>query len=744
MILVEDLRNFVVQGSQSIKDSLQKLNNNLGGFLVVTHNDGSFLGTMTDGDIRRFMLKSESPDLNSPNSLAVNKMASFVVEGESSDKLNDILKRFNFCPVVDEKNILKGIYQAHHRQIRIGSKFISDKHPCFIISEIGNNHNGSIDFAIELVNQAVAAGADCVKFQMRNMAKLYKFRNDAAEDLGAQYTFDLLDRFQLKNDELIQVFDYCKSIGTIPLCTPWDEDSLSVLEDYGMPAYKVASADMTNHIFLEKLIETRKPLLISTGMSTEKNIVETIALLERNRASYILLHCNSTYPAPFSDINLSYMKRIEKLSNNVVGYSGHERGIAVSIAAVALGAKVVERHFTLDKSMEGNDHRVSLLPNEFKQLVTGIRNTEAALGTDSARSVSQGELMNRETLGKSLYFVNAVSAGQVFQDKDFSVTSPGSGLPPIELKNVIGKTASKDFSAGDFIYPEDIGTVKFEQKKWSFKLPYGIPVRYHDFEDMYQDGNFDVVEFHLSYQDLKLDISQYLSRKYPYDLIVHCPELFEGDHVLDLVADDPDYLDQSLSNLDNTIAETLKIQQFFPNANKPLLITNVGGFSRAEFKTQEWRFEKYEKLAGILNKYKNSGVEIIPQTMPPFPWHFGGQSHHNLFVLKDEIISFCGKHNVRICLDISHTKLASQHSKSAFSTTIRELAPYTAHLHIADAQGTSGEGLQIGEGDIAFQDVWPEIQKLCSTASFVPEVWQGHKNNGSGFWEALDKLESFK
>ena len=744
MILISDLHYFVVQDTQSIRDSLAKIDKNLAGFLIVTHSDGSLLGTITDGDIRRFLVKSEHLDLDCPNSLVVNKNSNFYVEGEAKDKLNDILENFKFCPVVDQNHILIGIYRTHLQQIQIGDKIISNDHPCFIISEIGNNHNGSIDLAKELINQAVDAGADCVKFQMRNMKKLYRFRNDEAEDLGAQYTFDLLDKFQLKNDELIQLFDYCKSVGTIPLCTPWDEDSLSVLENYGMPAYKVASADMTNHIFLEELIETRKPLIISTGMSTEKDIVETIAFLERKNATYMMLHCNSTYPAPFSDINLSYMKRLKKLSNNVVGYSGHERGTAVSIAAVALGAKVVERHFTLDKTMEGNDHRVSLLPNEFKILVAGIRETELAFGTDSNRLISQGELINRETLGKSLYFLSVVKVGETFQAENFSVTSPGHGLQPIDLKNVIGKIASKDFKVGDFIYPEDISNKKFEKKKWSFKLRYGVPVRYHDFEAMYQNGNFDIVEFHLSYQDLKLNISEYLTQKYPYDLIVHCPELYEGDHVLDLVSDNHDYLEKSLSNLEKTIATTLKLKKFFPKTKKPLLITNVGGFSEDGFKTKEWRIDKYIKLARILDKYKNSGVEIVPQTMPPLPWHFGGQRHHNLFVLKDEIINFCNKYDVRICFDISHTKLSSQHSKESFSSAIYYLAKHTAHLHIADAQGISGEGLKIGDGDIAFKDVWPQIQSLYNHASFVPEVWQGHKNNGSGFWQAFDKLESFK
>ncbi|MEI2420999.1 N-acetylneuraminate synthase family protein, partial [Arthrospira platensis SPKY2] len=186
--------------------------------------------------------------------------------------------------------------------------------------------------------------------------------NDAKEDLGAQYTLDLLSRFQLTPEEMLQAFDYCRESGILPLCTPWDIKTVKLLENYRMPAYKVASADLTNHDLLKALVDTGKPLICSTGMSTESEIKESVALLQKMGAMYVLLHCNSTYPAPFKDINLNYLDKLAKIGNCPVGYSGHERGYHVAIAAVAKGAKVIEKHFTLDKTMEGNDHKVSLLP----------------------------------------------------------------------------------------------------------------------------------------------------------------------------------------------------------------------------------------------------------------------------------------------------------------------------------------------------------------------------------------------
>ena len=171
-------------------------------------------------------------------------------------------------------------------------------------------------------------------------------------------------------------FDHCKKVGIFPLCTPWDLESLAALETYGMEAYKVASADMTNHEMLTALARTGKPLICSTGMSDEEEIIQSVTLLKRLGTQYILLNCNSTYPPPFRDVNLRYMTRLREIGGCMVGHSGHERGINVAIAAVALGAKVIEKHITLDRNMEGNDHKVSLLPDEFRAMVEGIRQVE--------------------------------------------------------------------------------------------------------------------------------------------------------------------------------------------------------------------------------------------------------------------------------------------------------------------------------------------------------------------------------
>ena len=231
-----------------------------------------------------------------------------------------------------------------------------------------------------------------------------------------------------------------------------------------------------------KLIDIKKPLICSTGMSSEEEINETITLLKRHGAIYILLHCNSTYPAPFKDVNLNYIKRLQEIGDCPVGYSGHERGIHIPIAAVSMGAKLIEKHLTLDKSMEGNDHKVSLLPKEFKSMTTSIREVEQALGEYTERRPSQGELINREVLAKSLIINRYLEAGQTITADMIEVKSPGKGLQPNRKKELIGSQIKRSMKDGDFFYPSDLLKNQVQSRSYKFNRSWGIPVRYHDFQ----------------------------------------------------------------------------------------------------------------------------------------------------------------------------------------------------------------------------------------------------------------------
>lgn len=612
----------------------------------------------------------------------------------------------------------------------------------FVIAEIGNNHNGSFERALKMVDLAAATGADCVKFQMRHMREVYRERSLAkrGEDLGTEYVLDLLGRFELSTAEHRQIMAHCQSKGILYLCTPWDARSVAQLEEMGVPAFKVASADLTNLPLLDLLVRTGKPLLLSTGMSTEAEIRLTADFLDKRGAQYAMLHCNSTYPAPVQDINLRWMAELRKI-HPLVGYSGHERGIAVSLAAVALGACVLERHFTLDRDMEGPDHAASLEPDDFRRLVDGVREIEFALGQGGKRQVSQGEMINRENLGKSLVAARALAKGTVIAPTDIKIRSPGQGLSPYHYENLLGKTLDRNMDEEDFFYASDLDGRKATARRYDFRRPWGVPVRYHDFKRYANGATFDLVEFHLSYSDMDLNVGDYLNGTYGFGFVVHAPELFAGSHLMDLASPDAGYRAESLRETQRVIDIARTLKQYFPATPRPLIVANLGGFTMDAPLPAHEKDAYYERLGRSLSQLDAAGVEVIPQTMAPFPWHFGGQRYQNLFVRPDELVQWCHRLGLRICLDVSHSALTCNHYGLDFYEFVEQVAPITAHLHMGDARGVNGEGLQIGEGTIDFPRLGKILQARCPTASFIPEIWQGHKNDGEGFWIALERLE---
>ena len=245
--------------------------------------------------------------------------------------------------------------------IKIGDRLVGEDQPTYIIAEIGVNHNGILPLAIELIDAAVSVGADAVKFQKRNLEKLYakKYLDDAnSGEKTLRYLLPILQQVELPDEAFFEIVDYCREKGITFMCSAFDEESADFIDQLDVPAYKVASADMTNLPLLDHLVKKRKPLIISTGMSRMDEVEYSVNFLKSRQAEFALLHCNSTYPASFEDINLSFMERLKEF-NVPVGYSGHERGIAVSTVASAMGACIIERHITLDRTMDGPDQSAS-------------------------------------------------------------------------------------------------------------------------------------------------------------------------------------------------------------------------------------------------------------------------------------------------------------------------------------------------------------------------------------------------
>lgn len=746
MYIKRDIEGFTISQSATLLQALSKLSDKKNQILFVVDRNDVAIGSLTDGDIRRYLV-DKSQDLNDSVIKAVNKEFQYIYcDQPIANGYNLLSSRVTNVPILDRTGSLLGVIGNDEPTIEIAGRKIGNKEPCFIIAEIGNNHNGSLELAKKLVDLAIGAGADCVKFQMRDMVTAYNNEGDnedASQDLGSQYVLDLLKKFQLRDNEFEELFQYCRQNNILALCTPFDRASADKLEEMNVQGFKVASADLTNHQLIKHLAQKKMPLILSTGMSVEKEIISAVDLLEKESASFALLHCNSTYPAPFKDVNLRYLIRLKSLGHCVIGYSGHERGYAIPIASIPVGAKIIEKHFTIDKSMEGNDHKVSLLPEEFSAMVLAIRATEKALGSpDITKSITQGEMINRETLAKSVVARVDIQKGDFITENMLTIKSPGKGLEPYKLPEVVNRVAVRNIVKNDFLYQSDIDGNVIKAKKYDLPLKYGIPVRYHDFTTICKDAELEMIEFHLSYKDLSVDIKNYLSGLYDMDVAIHAPELFENDHILDLCSPDENYRKLSMKHLQCVIDMARNVKKYFRNKEDDVcIVVNCGGFSSEGFITKSERKRLYCMVAESFSLLDTKGVELIPQTMPPFPWHFGGQQYHNLFVAQDEIVNFCERYNCRICFDLSHTALACNYYNWDLNGFIGNIAKYSAHHHISDAKGADDEGLQIGEGEIDFVDVFDALIKDAPGSTWIPEIWQGHKNNGEGFWKSLERLE---
>jgi N-acetylneuraminate synthase len=744
MILVRDVAGFLVLEDEPVETALRRISANKSRAVFVVAADGRLVGSLTDGDFRRWLVGTDSPSLAAPSGEVAHRECTWVRQGDPSAKVDSLFTdAITMIPVVDDRHRVVAVARPRVKELVVDGRRIATDEPAFVIAEIGINHNGSLDTALRLVDAAAAAGADCAKFQMRDMSALYRDSASglAGEDLGAQYTLDLLAESTLTTDEMLTALDHVREVGLVPLCTPWDEPSVRILDNYGLPAFKVASADLTNHALLETLGGTARPLIVSTGMSTEDEIVESVALLRGTASPFALLQCNSAYPSPYKDVHLRYMDRLAEIGDCLVGYSGHERGFHVALAAVARGARIVEKHITLDRSGRGNDHVVSLEPADFGRLVRQVRDIEEALGSGAPRVVNQGEALNRLSLAKSLVAARDLPAGHTVSDEDLDVRSPGRGLQPNARTRLVGTVLDRAVPAGDFFYEADLRPLADQPRAYTFDRPWGLPVRFHDWRDLASRSNPDFLEFHLSYRDMDMDLDEVVPEPLDLDLTVHSPDLFTDDHILDLASDDDDARSRSIVELQRVIDLTRALAPRFRRASEPIVIVSMGGSSMDHPLPVAERPRRYQRVADAVAALDTSGVRLIAQTLPPYPWYLGGQRHCNLFVDPFETAAFSGNTGIRLCLDTAHTKLACNHARIPFSEAVEALAPYSDHLHLVDAAGLDGEGLQVGEGEIDWPVLMDQLDRLAPKASFIPEIWQGHVGGGQGFWTALERLE---
>lgn len=342
------------------------------------------------------------------------------------------------------------------RTIGIAGRKVGHGQPCLVIAEAGVNHNGSIDAALQLVDVAADAGADAVKFQTFRASRLAT--RDAPKAAYQQQTtgnaetqFEMLQRLELSPEDHRRIIDRCRHHGLLFLSTPFDEECADLLDQLGVELFKIPSGEITNLPFLAHVARKQKPLIVSTGMSTLAEVEAAVNTLEQaGQRDFILLHCVSNYPADPASVNLRAMLSLQAAFQTPVGYSDHTLGTDIATAAVALGACVVEKHFTLDRTLPGPDHQASLEPSELQTLVASIRRVEAALGDGRKRPVAS-EADTADVARKSLVAATDIPAGAVLTRQHIAVKRPGTGLPPAMCEHLLHRQARQHIPAGTLL-----------------------------------------------------------------------------------------------------------------------------------------------------------------------------------------------------------------------------------------------------------------------------------------------------
>ena len=327
---------------------------------------------------------------------------------------------------------------------------------CLIIAEAGVNHNGDIELAKQLVDAAFNAGADYIKFQTFKAENLVTAKAKKADyqekQTGSEESqYFMLKRLELSYQDFVTLNDYCREKGISFLSTPFDNESIDFLDKLGMEAWKIPSGEVSNYPYLVKIAETHKPIVMSTGMCTMDDIEIALQVLKSHRCGPItLLHCTTEYPAPYAEVNLKAIETLRSTFNLPVGYSDHTQGIVIPIAAVAMGAVVIEKHFTLDRNMEGPDHKASLEPDELKSMVDAIKCVEVSMG-DGVKIPTVSECKNIEIVRKSIVASRSIKQGEQFSKENITTKRPGTGINPMRWNKVIGQFAKRSFDKNELI-----------------------------------------------------------------------------------------------------------------------------------------------------------------------------------------------------------------------------------------------------------------------------------------------------
>lgn len=591
-----------------------------------------------------------------------------------------------------------------------------------IIAELGINHDGDNAVAIKLIDDAVESGCRAIKFQYRNSSRIY---GTGYKEIGDEIISFELHRSNLEILQIIDLADYARNLDLmvgISCFTKTDFDDIRpYIEMFDF--FKVPSVELLNFELIDAMLATKKQTYLSLGAHSEFEI-ETSLMRIATTANWTPMHCISNYPTASHNAQLGYITYLRNRWNRSIGYSSHDTAWELCIAALTLGADVIERHITYSSQAEGLDHSTSSTKQEFSKLCQIARSIDTSLLGNGPKVPNQGEKLNRQNLGRSYFAKHDLIIGDTLDLEDFEYRSPQIGLNFEEAHSKQGLELRIPLRVGAPLTNASLVKTHCdltdEDIRNAIQLRLSLPVRLHDYQKISQEIPISNFEFHLSFEEIQseIDPSNFDGR---HSFSVHVPDYLDSKTLFDPFSNTDAIREKSKDSL-RKVTKFASELGFHTGKSVPV----VSSFTGMELDKPDF----YLSLERLIEEYNEPLVELTAQWLPPFAWYFGGSIQlRHLNSTAD--LEFIEKHRIPLTMDSSHLFMRGQSLGNDISDIWLGSLPFIKHMHISDSKGLDGEGLQIGEGDELNQEFFPIMLEM-ETAK-VLEIWQGHLDNYTNF-----------
>lgn len=598
-----------------------------------------------------------------------------------------------------------------------------------VLAEIGINHDGDMSKARRLIEAAKYAGCEGIKFQYRNVNRAYSY---SANEIGDEIILTQIRRTYLDSNQILDLKNFAQSIGIragISFFTVEDLSDFSNLAG-NFDFFKIPSAEMMNTELIHALLDTGKMVYISVGMHQESQIESIFSKLSNYR-NWIPMHCISNYPVADHNASLGYIQYLKTKWKREVGYSSHDECWENNLVALSLGASVIERHITESPGDLGLDHSSSSTKEDFIKIVEYANKIDDLIKGNIPRIPNQGELLNKQNLGRSFYAKRSMKPGSIVRLQEFSYRSPQTGLGFEEASSYEGLPLVRPIEVGTVLTSNHVQTsavkVSDENLKLARALQISLPVRLTDYHLIRESLPIGKYEFHLSYKEVNSGFTEFETESTD-KFSVHLPDYIDSTTLIDPFSKNKEIQNTSHECIRRVTEFAEKLAKE-TSSNVPVVASFAGiGMERNSY---------YTKVAKLFDEYSSDQVALSLQWLPPFAWYFGGSIKLNK-MCEEVDVNWIIDSDISVTLDTSHLILGKNYFEFDALGIIEKLLPNIIHWHISDAIGADGEGMQLGDGGEESKRII--AKSLSQNRMKVIEVWQGHFNNLKGFKEAINRL----